>query len=93
MRLLPIPGISSAPAGRSPSPLAVKGMGCQMERRHLLIRHLPLGRIHAGIPFGVNRQPGAGGRPPNQRDDHRMTDQRPPPPVQADVREQALFDL
>ena len=59
----------------------------------LCVGDLDAGGVGAGVEFGVDRQPGAGGGGGDAVHDDFVAGQRPAAPVHGDVGEQPVLDL
>src|SRR5215207_4006429 len=68
-------------------------MGAKLNLRQLFIRDFHPGGIEPAVECCLYAQAILRGSRPNQGNDHFMTDQRATPPVQTDMREQAVLDL
>jgi Endosomal/lysosomal potassium channel TMEM175 len=74
-------------------PIAMEGISLEPQLRHLLIGNLDPCRIGIGIELAFHGETGLRRGGSDQINDDLVTDQRRAPPVLADEREQAVFDL
>lgn len=74
-------------------PFPVKIMRLQPDLFQFLMGHFDLGGIFSFVQFCLHAEPLTGGGLADQLDDDLVADQRPSPPVHADMGKQAMFDL
>jgi len=68
-------------------------VGGQRQGHHDLVGDRDAGGVGAGVEFGVDGEPGAGGGGADRGDDDLVTGQRAAAPVAADPGEQPVLDL
>jgi hypothetical protein len=74
-------------------PVAMKGMALEDDPRQLLIRHVDARRVATAIELGAHAQSRLAVGGSSQARNRREIDERFPPPVPRDVREQPVLDL
>jgi hypothetical protein len=71
----------------------VKGVAGDIDRGHFGVGDFDPGRIEAFVQFAANGEASGRGGRGDQFDNGAIIDERSPPPVARDEREEALFDL
>ena len=74
-------------------PVAVEVVAGDGQGGHVLVADLDAGRVGAGVEFGADGEPGAGGGAGDEVDDDFVAGQRSAAPVHRDLAEEPVLDL